>query len=60
LKDTTMGDCFANTAAASETVEAEKRRAAEEATACAEGLEMQARMKAELEQQLRRAEEATT
>ncbi len=55
-----MGDCFANTAAASETVEAEKRRAAEEATACAEGLEMQARMKAELEQQLRRAEEATT
>jgi hypothetical protein len=54
-----MGDSFASTAAAeAETVGAEKRRAAAEATASVEGLETQARMKAELEQQLRRAEEA--
>ena len=56
-----MGDGLANTAAAAaETAEAERRRAAEdsEATARAEGLETQVRMKAELEEQPRRAEEA--
>ena len=59
LKDTTMRDGVASTAAeTAETAETEKRRAAEEATARAKGLETQARMKAELEEQLRRAEEA--
>ncbi len=54
-----MRASFASTAAAeAETVEAEKRRAAAEATASVEGVETQARMKAELEPQLRRAEEA--